>query len=344
MRAAPLPWLEAPLRQALRASRDHPLLLVHGPEGVGQFELALELARAWLCEAEVGERPCGHCASCHLVDAHSHPDLLVLLPEALQEPLGWARDASDEGEGRPAKSDRKPSKEIRVEAARQAIAFTQLTCARGRAKVVLLYPAERMNAVTANTLLKTFEEPPGRARFVLASGHPRALPPTVRSRCQALHLPLPPRAEAERWLAAQGVDAAAVLLAAAGGQPLHAKALADEGLTADAWTRLPQRVAQGDATALAGWPVPRVVDALLELCHDALAATVGAAPRYFPAVPAVRDAAALGAWQRALVEAARHAEHPVNAGLLVESLVMQGARAWAGGERSRAPSLHSAHG
>ena len=62
------------------------------------------------------------------------------------------------------------------------------------------------------------------------------------------------------------------------------------------------------------------------------------------AVPAVRDAVALGAWQRALVEAARHAEHPVNAGLLVESLVMQGARAWAGGERSRAPSLHSAHG
>jgi DNA polymerase-3 subunit delta' len=50
-------------------------------------------------------------------------------------------------------------------------------------------------------------------------------------------------------------------------------------------------------------------------------------PRYFPALPAVRALAPLQAWHAVLLEAARHADHPVNAGLLVESLVLQGRRA-----------------
>jgi DNA polymerase III subunit delta' len=339
--ALSLPWLREPLRAALAATRDHHLLLVHGPQGVGQFEFALSLAQAWLCEAEADvARPCGQCASCRLVLSHNHPDLLVLLPEALQEPLGWA-PASEEGAT--ARSERKPSKEIKVDAARQAVAFAQLSCARGRAKVVVLYPAERLNAVAANTLLKTLEEPPGLARFVLASGAPEALPATVRSRCQALHLPLPAAADAERWLTGQGVAGADVLLAASGGQPLTAKAWADEGIDAAAWAELPSGVARGDAGGLPAWPVPRAIDALLKLCHDAMLASLGGRPRYFPAVPAAPALAPLQAWQAALIEAARYADHPVNAALLVESLVMQGRRALSAAERQDAPSLHSRH-
>ena len=62
----PLPWLEATLRDTLLTRRAHALLL-QGPRGVGQFDLAVTLAQAWLCEAaEPPEaRPCGHCASCH---------------------------------------------------------------------------------------------------------------------------------------------------------------------------------------------------------------------------------------------------------------------------------------
>jgi DNA polymerase III subunit delta' len=337
-----LPWLREPLRAALAATRDHHLLLVHGPEGVGQFEFALLLAQAWLCEAATGiARPCGHCASCRLVLSHNHPDLLVLLPEALQEPLGWAPAASEEGAT--AKLERKPSKEIKVDAARQAVAFAQLSCARGRAKVVVLHPAERLNAVAANTLLKTLEEPPGLARFVLATGAPEALPATVRSRCQALPLLLPAAADAERWLEEQGVAGAAVLLAASGGQPLTAKAWADEGIDAAAWAELPSRVARGDTGGLPAWPVPRAIDALLKLCHDAMLASLGGRPRYFPAVPAAPAVAPLQAWQAALIEAARYADHPVNAALLVESLVMQGRRALRPAERGDGPSLHSRH-
>jgi DNA polymerase III subunit delta' len=340
--ALSLPWLREPLRAALAATRDHHLLLVHGPQGVGQFEFALSLAQAWLCEAEAGTvRPCGQCASCRLVQSHNHPDLLVLLPEVLQEPLGWAPAAGEEGAA--AKSERKPSKEIKVDAARQAVAFAQLSCARGRAKVVVLYPAERLNAVAANTLLKTLEEPPGLARFVLASGAPEALPATVRSRCQALLLALPSAAQAERWLAEQGIAGAAVLLAASGGQPLTAKAWAEEGIDAATWAELPERVARGDAGGLSAWPVPRAIDALMKLCHDAMLASLGGRPRYFPAVPAAPALAPLQAWQAALIEAARYADHPVNAALLVESLVMQGRRALRQAGPEDAPSLHSRH-
>jgi len=85
--------------------------------------------------------------------------------------------------------------------------------------------------------------------------------------------------------------------------------------------------------------VPRMIDALQKLCHDALLGAVGVAPRYFPAVPRATDSSALHAWSRVLARAARHAEHPVNAGLLVESLVSQGRAAWLAKHRARGTSV-----
>ena len=325
-----LPWLKGPLQQALRTQRAHALLL-HGPKGVGQFELALGLAQAWLCETAPGGatlRPCGLCASCRLVQAHSHPDLMVLLPEALREPLGWGGGEGDEGATEKA-SKAKPSKEIKVDAVRAAVAFAQTTSARGGLKVVVVHPAERMNPIAANTLLKTLEEPPGDARFVLSCADPEALLPTIRSRCQALPMALPPVAEAAPWLAARAVAQPEVLLAAAGGQPLEALAWSAQGIDAALWLRLPAMVAQGDASALAGWPLPLLVDALHKLCHDLLCSAVGAAPRYFPAsaLPKGGGVASLTAWSQALAGHARHAEHPWNAPLMAEALVQQGQRA-----------------
>ena len=331
-----LPWLAAPLQQALREQRSH-ALLVHGPSGVGQFELAFGLAQGWLCEAESSPanpsplRPCGRCVACHLVRARSHPDLLMLVPEALRAALGWEPDAeADDGGDKASKA--KPSKDIKVEAVRSAVAFAQTTSARGRGKVVVLHPAERMNGISANTLLKTLEEPPGEARFVLSSGAPDALLPTIRSRCQSVTLTLPATEVAIEWLRSQGVADPAVLLAAAGGQPQDALSWSREGVDAALWSQLPMLVQRGAATAVAGWPMPRLIESLQKVCHDALCVAAGAAPRYFPAASlkgASRsgDRAAthsLHAWQRELQRAARFAEHPWNAGLLAESLVEQG--------------------
>ena len=331
----PLPWLAATLHETLQTRHAHALLL-QGPRGVGQFELAMSLAQAWLCEADVAPaqpRPCGRCASCRLVQARSHPDLLVLLPDALRESLGWDSADADDAGSKTSKSSKttKPSKEIKVEAVRGAVAFSQITTARGRCKVVVVHPAEQMNEVSANTLLKTLEEPPGKARFVLACSEPDALLATIRSRCQVVPMRLPPPDVAMAWLEEKKVADPAVMLAAAGGQPQEALEWVTQGLDSASWSRLPGAVVRGESTLVAAWPLPRVVDALQKLCHDAACLSVGAAPRYFPAasLPSRAAPSALAEWSRELGRVARHADHPWNASLMIDSLVQQGQRALA---------------
>jgi DNA polymerase-3 subunit delta' len=325
-----MPWLVEPLRRTLVDQRAHALLL-HGPGNVGQFELALALARGWLCESTevaLGDRPCGRCASCRLNAARSHPDLLVLVPEALRESLGWEQgaDADEGGEGTGRK---KPSKDIRVEAVRAAIAFATTTAARGRGKFVVVHPAERMNEVAASAFLKTLEEPPGDARFLLCSAAPDRLLATIRSRCQQVTLPIPEKAAAEAWLARRGVAEPAVVLAAAGGQPQEAAARAASGLDAASWLALPRRIAAGDPLAFQGWPLPLAVEAMQKVCHDSLCLACGGEPRYFP-----RDRLTVGAplaalldWSRELARVAADAEHPWAVDLAIESLVEQGREA-----------------
>ncbi|MEO8523995.1 MAG: DNA polymerase III subunit delta' [Caldimonas sp.] len=343
-----LPWLAAPLRRALETQTAHALLL-HGPGGVGQFELALLLAQGWLCESTtvpLGERPCGVCASCRLVLARSHPDLLVLVPETMRETLGWTTSDTDEGGDERSAGKKKPSKEIRVEEIRAAIAIALTTSSRGRGKAIVIHPAERMNGVAANAFLKTLEEPAGDARFLLCSAAPDALPATIRSRCQAIALALPPVDAAIAWLREQGVEDPEVLLAGCGGQPQDVLALAQLGVDAAAWRALPGRVAAVEATALRGWPLPLVVDVLQKLCHDALCIAAGAAPRYFPvaSLPRQADMAALVHWSTELRRFARHAGHPWNAELSVESLVEQGREALqTPRSRQRAGKVESLH-
>ena len=330
--ALPLPWLAAPLAQALRTQRAH-AILVHGAAGVGQFELALALAQSWLCEAPASEpaAACGECASCRLVQARSHPDLLVLVPDALREALGWdeAEGNGDSGGAADKASKTKPSKEIRIDALRAAVQFAQMTSARGRAKVVVIHPADRMNEFAANSLLKTLEEPPGVARFVLTTGSPQALQATVRSRCQSVRLELPDTDLAIGWLVQQGVLDPGVVLAAHGGQPLLALEAAQQGLDSALWSRFAGLVARGEAAAFVAWPLPRLIDALQKLCHDALCAACATPPRYFQTsgVPARASVAALTAWGKDLRGSARRAEHPWHAGLMVEALIQQAQRA-----------------
>lgn len=329
-----LPWLHEPLAQALAQATGH-ATLVHGPQGVGQFEFSMALAQSWLCEAQphgsAFKPACGACGSCHLVMARSHPDLVVVVPEALQSALGWSASGDDDGEGSAEKSGKtkKLSQDIKVEAIRAVVQFSQQTASRGRAKVVVVHPAERMNMVSSNTLLKTLEEPPGMVRFVISAGSLDEILPTVRSRCQAWRLPLPDKAASIAWLREQvkGLSEAdaATLLQAAGGQPLTARDRHGLGLDATRWPQIPRDVAQGQVGALAGWPLPLVVETLQKLCHDLACMAAGAAPRYFPESSLHRngDLTRLTAWAGELRKASRHAEHPWNLNLRVESMLQQ---------------------
>jgi len=315
------PWIREQA-ETLLAQRGHAWLL-SGPSGLGQYALALELVRAWLCEQPTTQGACGVCGSCHAVEVRTHADLAVLMPETQMQALGWPLPEKAQQELDDKK--RKPSREIRVEAMRDAIEFAQRTSARGRGKAVLVYPAERMNTVTANALLKTLEEPPGDVRFVLATEAAHQLLPTIRSRClgHTMHWPQP--AQSESWLAGQGVPAGDVpaLLRAAGGRPEEALSLARAGRSAKAWSQLPKAIARGDVSALAECTPSEAIDLLQKVCHDLLAARAGAAPRFFDAadLPRAGSYESLTAWWRELALEQKTSEHPFNAGLMLESLV-----------------------
>ncbi|EXU79057.1 DNA-directed DNA polymerase [Comamonas aquatica DA1877] len=322
--ATPLaPWLQAQ-RQSLLAQRGHAWLL-QGPSGMGQFELGMALVRAWLCEQPGVHGACGHCASCHSIDVHAHADLCVLMPEADMLARGWP--LSEKAQAEIDDKKRKPSKEIRVDAMRDAVEFTQRTSARGRGKAVLVYPAEQMNAITANALLKTLEEPPGDVRFVLATEAAHQLLPTIRSRCLTHTMLWPHEAQMLQWLQAQGLaeGPAQTWLRAAGGRPLDALAMAQAGKGLELFQRLPKAVAAGDAAIFADMTQPDVVQWLQKLCHDLMCVAQGAAPRYFAAqdLPAPPSAMILARWAKSLAQEARTAEHPFNAGLMTEALVAQ---------------------
>lgn len=318
------PWIAHQLAQLLQ-QRGHAWLLV-GPSGLGQYPLALELVRAWLCETPAPQGACGSCASCHAIEVRTHADVFVLMPETTMLELGWPLGEKAQAEIDDKK--RKPSREIRVDAMRDAIEFAQRTSGRGRGKAVLVYPAERMNNVTANALLKTLEEPPGDVRFVLATEAAHQLLPTIRSRCLGHTMAWPGGAQASEWLAGQGVPVAdiPVLLRAAGSRPEDALAMARAGVDAKQWAALPKAVARGEPGVMANWGPPRVVDALMKLCHDLMAVRSGAAPRFFETahLPKPPSSEALAEWSRELGRTMRSAEHPFNAGLMLEALVSRG--------------------
>ena len=343
------PWLQAQLNSLL-SQRGHAWLL-SGPSGLGQFELAMALARAWLCESPTPTGACGVCGSCHAVDVHTHADLCMLMPETLSLELGWPLDEKTQDDLDSKK--RKPSKEIKVDAARAAVSFTQFTRSRGTTKVVLVFPAERMNGITANTLLKTLEEPPGAVKFILATESAHQLLPTIRSRCLGHTMHWPSFIEGLAWLQrmsavpggegddkkggktskAPNVTDLKTLLVAAGGRPADALVWVlnnQASQFAQSWQALPKAMARGDASALADWAPAQAVDALQKLCHDVWAVKAGAQPRFFSIEDLPSSAAgsgsgragmyALATWAKELVATARTVEHPYNPGLMLESL------------------------
>lgn len=337
----PLPWLLDALHTALQQLRSH-ALLVHAPVPTGQFELALVLAQAWLCE-HPDRAPCGHCSSCRLVRQRTHPDLCIVVPDAMRLEFNWLVEDDPL-----LRAGAKPSRDIRVDQVRTAIDWSHRSAGSPRGRALVLGPAQALNDAAANALLKTLEEPPGSLRIVMAGGDPERLLPTIRSRLQRLALRAPDRVQGLAWLESLGVRGGERALAVAGGSPLAAMAWLDAGFDAALLDALPRAVSRGDAQSLSGKPLPLVIDLLQRLAHDAMAQAAGARPLFFDAssMPAAAPLAALQGWQRELLRVARHDEHPWNVSLLVEALVTNGARCWSTAQKptlgGASHSLHSA--
>jgi DNA polymerase III subunit delta' len=349
-----LPWHGATWAalQPLRVRAVHAVLL-HGPAGIGKKSLALDFAAGMLCEAPAADgRACGNCTGCVLVNAGSHPDLRVVVPDMLAEwrgpPPEVDEDALDEpdeppaGEAEPAKG-KKISREILIQQVRALADFLSTSTHRGGARVVVLAPAETLNAASANALLKMLEEPPPASFFILASDALDDVLPTIRSRCVLVRCALPDVATAAGWLRAQQVEAPDQALAEAGGAPLLALPV-EEGdpsrLDPEQRALLLELLARGAALAPAeiAARVPKAlpVGAALALMQrggwDLLALSALRAPqrvRYHPQAAATLQRIAAGApipawvgWLRSLTRRRASQDHPLNARLVIEAALL----------------------
>lgn len=296
-------------------------LLIHGPIGIGKRALAEQFAQFLLCEGPKGERPCGHCEGCRWFDAGNHPDVRWLEPEAIAKAVATDAEEEDRATTRPAK----PSLEIKVEQVRALADFLNVGSHRGRHRIALVHPAEDMNLHAANSLLKSLEEPPAGAVFVLVSHRPARLLPTIRSRCVALPVRLPEREMAEAWLRGNGVADALRWLAFAGGAPLRALEYAS-GPRGETIARLlrtlqggsPQAAAAGDREE-----VEALAEVLQKLALDRAFAAFGAKPKYATgdSGSTLSHAAEWLAFARAMGHNRALARHPLNPKLFASDML-----------------------
>lgn len=324
-----LHWVDTALQELLaaRARLGH-ALLVTGPRASGKSDLAARFARALLCESPAANgESCGRCAACQWVDQDNHPDLRVVQP-------------LDEEAAQRAGRSAKPSKDIRIEQVRELAGFVSLGAHRGGRRVILIDPADRMNAFTANALLKTLEEPGGTGlQFVLVTHDPHALPATILSRCARYALRVPSRDEQAHWLSADDsrtLEDARQCVALAGGLPLFALEQFEGGQSAvhrtlmEAVSRLPETGIPVVADAIASVPTAQMLGFLQAWVADLGRCAIGLAPdRFLGAKPRLAELArrtnlarvvGLAAW---IDRQAGAAEHPLNARLACESALIR---------------------
>jgi DNA polymerase-3 subunit delta' len=251
--------------------------LFAGLPGIGKRLFARELAKTLLCEERRPDQfaACNECISCTLFDAGTHPDFFAV-----------ARPEDDN--------------ELPIDLMRELCRSFALKTARGKGKIAVLDDADDLNDESANCFLKTLEEPPPRSVFILVGTTAERQLATVVSRCQLIRFaPLSDNVVSE-ILKQQGVEDSAHiarLVRLSGGSPGQAMALADpelwkfrgtllEGLARSqpdtvalgrAWTEFVEEA--GKDTALQRRRAGLVLRLLIEFLNDALAVSVGKAPK-----------------------------------------------------------------
>ena len=130
--------------------------LFSGPRGVGKTSVAKIFARAMNCLDSHDGEPCGHCAACIALSSDNNLDVLEI-------------DAASNN---------------RVDDARDLIERVKYPPSATRYRVYIIDEAHMLTTPAFNAMLKTLEEPPAHAVFILATTEPRKLPDTILSRCQ----------------------------------------------------------------------------------------------------------------------------------------------------------------
>jgi len=218
------------LRSSVTENRVSHALLFYGPEGSGKFAIALAFARYISCEKRTPVDGCGVCPSCVKYDKLIHPDLHFVFP-VIKKKSGTESVSDTFIAQWRAMVMRSPwfslstwteamevaneQALIPVAEAAEIIRKLSLKSFESDFKIMIIWLPEKMNAETANKLLKMIEEPPAKTLFILVSEEDDKLLPTITSRCQHIRIP-----------AISSVDLSAHLEHAAGMDPVRASEIA----------------------------------------------------------------------------------------------------------------------
>ena len=229
------------LRQAVREGRIPHAQLFAGIAGIGKLQLALAYAQYLNCPHRTEEDSCGTCPTCLQFQHLQHPDLHFVFPivgsdevcNSFLEPwrqILLTKHYFDLNEWHEALGVETKQSMIYEKESGEILRKLSLKAYGDGYKVMIIWQPEKMNATTANKLLKILEEPAEKTVFLLVSEHPEQLLSTIRSRVQTVQIP---RLETETIAAAlqqRGIDAAkaADIARIANGSYLSALKKADE--------------------------------------------------------------------------------------------------------------------
>jgi DNA polymerase-3 subunit delta' len=264
-----------------------------------------------------------------------HPDFRLLQPDAAAE------DDEEVAEGGDKK---KASKQIRIQQVRELEAFFHVGGHRGGARVCLIDPAEAMNQITANALLKILEEPSASFYFIMVSNRWRRLLPTLLSRSRRVMFAPPADKQSARWLADRKLAEHAQWLPFFGHAPFEVadavrsgrlKAL--DSLVADLFKPQDPLTQAGRWESLvkadSALSMEELVSTVQKWLFDLGQAAVAAPPRYFPQqnkalskIAARLSLPVLLQAQQQVFQLRAWSGHPLNPRLFLEDLCVRAFR------------------
>lgn len=160
------------LKNQIATGRVGHAYLFCGPRGTGKTSTAKIFARAINCESPVDGSPCGKCAACRALADPANLDVTEI-DAASNNGVNEMRDL------------------------REKVQYPPVAC---RYKVYIVDEVHMLSDSAFNALLKTLEEPPKHAVFILATTEPHKLPATILSRCMRFDFKLIPQEDIEAHL------------------------------------------------------------------------------------------------------------------------------------------------